>query len=117
MANPNIVAVTSIVGKSTFANLTTTATDMITNAVNSNTILKINHVTVTNFGVTSVAVNMNVIRGTNTFPITRVTVPTLSSIIILSKDNSLYLEENDKISMSAASANTLSMFASYEIIS
>lgn len=117
MANPNIVTVTSIIGKSTYANLTTTPTDIITNAVNSNTILKINHVTVTNFGNTSVAVTMNVIRGANTCPITRITVPTLSSIIILSKDNSLYLEESDKISMSAGSANTLSMFASYEIIS
>ena len=48
MAAPNIVAVTTIRGKSNVANLTTTSSSVVVNDVNSGKVFKINTIIVSN---------------------------------------------------------------------
>ena len=127
MAAPNIVSVTDIRGKSNVANITTTSSSVIVNAVNSGKVFKINTLIVsnvdgTNSGNVSVelfkfgAQNSSTGSGNSTYAIANVvTVPAKSSLDILSK--SLYLEEGDQIKVKGDANNRLHFISSFEEIS
>ena len=92
MAAPNIVAVSTIRGKSNVANLTTTSSSVIVNDVNSGKVFKINTIMIsnvdgTNAGNVSVelfkfgAQNVATGTGNSTYAIANViTVPAKSSL-------------------------------------
>ena len=127
MAAPNIVAVTTIRGKSNVANLTTTSSSIIVNDVNSGKVFKINTIMIsnvdgTNSGNVSVELfkfgSQNVSTGTGnaTYAIANVmTVPAKSSLDVLSK--SLYLEEGDQLKAKSDANNRLHLITSFEEIS
>ena len=127
MAAPNIVAVTTIRGKSNVANLTTTSSSVIVNPVNSNQVFKLNTIIVSNVdgannGTVTVelfkfgAQNTSTGLGNSTYAIANVvTVPAKSSLDILSK--SLYLEEGDHIKVKGDANNRLHFISSFEEIS
>ena len=127
MAAPNIVAVTTIRGKSNVANLTTTSTAVIVNSVGSNIVTKINTIIVsnvdgTNAGNVSVELfkfgsqNVNTGLGNSTYALANVmTVPAKSSLDILGK--SLYLEEGDQLKAKSDANNRLHLITSFEEIS
>jgi len=127
MAAPNIVAVTTIRGKSNVANLTTTSTAVIVNSVGSNIVTKINTIIVsnvdgTNAGNVSVELfkfgsqNVNTGVGNSTYALANVmTVPAKSSLDILGK--SLYLEEGDQLKAKSDANNRLHLITSFEEIS
>lgn len=127
MAAPNIVAVTTIRGKSNVANLTTVSSSIIVNPVNSNQVFKINTIIVSNVdgannGTVTVelfkfgAQNTSTGLGNAVYSLANtVTVPAKSSLDILSK--TLYLEEGDHIKAKADSNNRLHFISSFEEIS
>jgi hypothetical protein len=127
MAAPNIVAVSTIRGKSNVANLTTTSSSVIVNDVNSGKVFKINTIMIsnvdgTNSGNVSVELfkfgSQNVSTGTGnaTYAIANVmTVPAKSSLDVLSK--SLYLEEGDQLKAKSDANNRLHLITSFEEIS
>jgi hypothetical protein len=127
MAAPNIVSVTTILGKSNVANVTTISSTVIANAVNSGKVFKINTLIVSNVdgasaGNVSVelfkfgAQNTSTGLGNATYAIANtVTVPAKSSLDILSK--SLYLEEGDQIKVKGDANNRLHFISSFEEIS
>jgi hypothetical protein len=127
MAAPNIVSVSNILGKSNVANVTTTSTSVIVNAVNSGKVFKINTLIVsnvdgTNAGNVSVelfkfgAQNAATGVGNTTYAIANVvSVPAKSSLDVLSK--SLYLEEGDQIKVKGDANNRLHFISSFEEIS
>lgn len=124
MANPNIAALTSILGASTSLNLSTTnATLLINNAASSNTVLKVNTIIVANtdgttaYDITVTYYSEDDIGGT-AFPIaSTISVPADASLTVINKDTALYLTEDRSIGVTASSANKLTVVASYEIIS
>jgi hypothetical protein len=127
MAAPNIVSVTNILGKSNVANVTTISSTVISNAVNSGKVFKINTLIVsnvdgTNAGNVSVelfkfgAQNTSTGLGNATYAIANtMTVPAKSSLDVLSK--SLYLEEGDQLNAKADANNRLHLITSFEEIS
>jgi hypothetical protein len=127
MAAPNIVAVSTIRGKSNVANITTTSSSVIVNPVNSGQVFKINTIMISNVdgsaaGNVSVELfkfgSQNVSTGTGnaTYAIANVvTVPAKSSLDVLSK--SLYLEEGDHLKVKADANNRLHLITSFEEIS
>ena len=127
MAAPNIVAVSTIRGKSNVANLTTTSSSIVVNPVNSGQVFKINTIMIsnidgTNAGNVSVelfkfgAQNTSTGLGNATYGIANsVTVPAKSSLDVMSK--SLYLEEGDQIKAKADANNRLHLITSFEEIS
>ena len=127
MAAPNIVAVSTIRGKSNVANLTTTSSSVIVNDVNSGKVFKINTIMIsnvdgTNSGNVSVelfkfgAQNTSTGSGNATYGIANnMTVPAKSSLDVMSK--SLYLEEGDQLKAKADSNNRLHLITSFEEIS
>jgi hypothetical protein len=122
MAAPNIVSVSSIYGRTTGVLLnTTTTTGILTCA--SNKVLKVNSIICANVdGSASASVTINFFdtdsdgSGTDrTNPIaSTVDVPADSTLVVLGKDSSIYLEEGDKITGGASANGDIQCTISYE---
>lgn len=124
MAAPNIVNVTSIIGKTDSISLTSTsATAIASNAASSGKVLKINMIQVANVDGTNAA-NITIslyseddIGGTATEMVSTVSVPADSSLVVLDKNTAIYVEEDRSIGATASAANDLKVTISYEEIS
>ena len=115
MANPNIVNVTSIYGKTIGVALdTTTSTQLL--ACASNKLLKINSIIVSNIDGSSASdVTISFYDGSSTWHIaSTIAVPADTTLIVLGKDSPIYLEESDQIRGGASSNSDLTCIISYE---
>lgn len=124
MAAPNIVNVTSIIGKSAVVDLTSTsATSVLSNAASSNKVFKIESLIVANVDGTNAAdITINyytaaALGGTASQIVSTVSVPADSSLVVIDRNTSIYLEEDKSIGATAGSANDLKVIISYEDIS
>lgn len=130
MANPNIVNVTAIYGKTTyFTPSGTSAVVLLTNAASSGKVLKINQIVAANVDGTnavdctvSIYTNGGVAQGSapsggTAYPIaSTISVPADASLIVVDKTTGLYLEENTCISITSGTASKLTFSVSYEEI-
>ena len=123
MAAPNIVNVTSIIGITTAVGLSTTAvTTFLSNAAASGKVLKINTVVAAGIGTGSgnITVKYHLAAagaGTSIALANTIPVPTAASLVIIGKDNPIYLEENRSLTAQASAANNIAIVCSYEDIS
>jgi hypothetical protein len=130
MANPNIVAVTTIYGTTTYFTPTgTSAVVLLPNAASSGKVFKINQIVVAN--TTGTAANATVSIYTNgavaqgsapsggtAYPvISTVSVPGNASLIAVDKTTAIYLMEGTSITITSGTANSLTFSISYEDIS
>ena len=117
MAAPNIVNVTSILGKTTAAALDTTlTTSLLANAASSNKLLKLNSIIVANKDGTNAAeVTITWYNGSTDFYLAyTVNVPADSTLIVMGKDSPIYLEEGQSIRGGASANGDLDVIISYE---
>lgn len=116
MAAPNIVNVTSIIGRTNVLVVTTTATAIVSNAANSNTVLKVNALYVSNIdGTNNGEVTIDIFRSSVAYRVMNtVVVPADSTLDVLSKV--LYLEEGDSLRLTANLNSRLEAVCSYEVI-
>jgi len=124
MTAPNIVNVTSIIGKSAVVDLTTTnATLVVENAAASGKVFKIESLIISNVDGTNAAditislYSEDNIGGTATQIVSTVSVPADASLIVIDRNTSIYLEEDKSIGATAGSASDLKVVVSYEEIS
>lgn len=128
MTAPNVVAVSTITAKTNFITLANTnATEVIQNAASSNKVMKINTIFVANDDGTNAAtvdIIMHDKDGGPTDSPTKsiemaktVQVPPGSTVVLVDKNNAIYLEEDHSIYATASAANDLNVFCSYEEIS
>ncbi len=123
MAAPNIIGATTINGKTTGANLTSTsATTVLNNPASSGKCLKVNTLNVANYGANAANVTVNWNNAANlggtSFAIAgNITVPAGSTVLVIQKNTQYYLEENQSLGATAGTANTLIVTCSYEDIS
>jgi len=124
MAAPNIVDVSTIIGKSaTIALSTTSQTTLVSNAASSGKVFKINMIQVANVDGTNAAdVTIDVHSaaaggGTAYSLVSTASVPADASLIAVDKNTALYLEEDKSITATASAANDLEVIVSYEEIS
>ena len=133
MANPNIVQVTTINGKSMGYAITTANGAMIppelgVTGVPTDEVYKINSITVANIttGTTawvSVWRSTNGIAGPygssnqNGYLAYQIDVPPKTSISILGKSTSIYLNEGHQIASVSSASSVLQFSANYEVIS
>lgn len=117
MVAPNIVNVGTITGKTAVQITTTVATAIVTNSANSNTVLKINALYVSNVDGTNAAdVDVEVRRSSVSYRIARtISVPADATLDIISK--AIYLEEGDELRLLANANSRIEAVCSYEIIS
>ena len=116
MANPNIVNVTSILGKSVQATLTTTLTTEIL-ACPSDKLIKINSIIVANIdGSSSVDISVFITKsgGSPLALASTVALPADSSIVVIDQNNGLYLQEGDNIEAGAGANSDAVITISYE---
>lgn len=119
MAAPNIVKVASIYGKTVGLAPTTTATAIVTNAASSGKVLKVNSLIISNInGSNAYSITADVYKNqTTSFRIAYlVSVPATATLVLLSKESAIYLEENDSIRLTASANSTLEALCSYEEI-
>jgi len=116
MAAPNIVSVATIKGVSFVAALTTTlTTTMVTCA--AETVCKINVIRCSNITDNDATVTFDFeVSGTHKKIANEITVPANSSVDIVDKNSSLYLQETDLIRGGASSGSTLEFVTSYEAL-
>ena len=117
MANPNIAAATSIIGSTGVATLTTSLATLFT--VPSDTVYKINSVSVANKTASAASVDLTVsIDGTNDFFLANgINVPAATTLVILTKDQSIYVPETGKMKALSSAGTALDIVYSYEVIS
>lgn len=116
MAAPNIVNVSTITGKTAVQAITTTATAIVSNAANSNTVLKVNSLYIANIdGTNNATVNVDIFRSSTAFRLAQVVVvPAAATLDLLSKP--IYLEEGDSLRVTASANTRLEAVCSYEVI-
>lgn len=120
MANPNIVNVTSIYGKTVGAAVTTTVAALVSNGAASGKILKINTLTIANIdGSNSADITVAVFKNqANSYELAHtIAVPADATLVVISKDTAIYLEENDSLRVTASANTRLEAVCSYEEIS
>jgi hypothetical protein len=118
VANPNIVNVTNIYGKTVGAALTTVSADIVTNAASSGKVFKINAIYVANIdGVNNADATVAVFDASASASYRlayTITVPADATLDVVSKN--IYLEEGDKITALASANSRLEILVSYEEI-
>ena len=117
MAAPNLVNVSSILGKTMGAALGTSAnTDILT--CPSDKVLKINSIIVANVdgsNASSVTVHFYDNSASARYNIAHtVDVPADATLVVIGKDSPIYLEESDQIEASASATSSLEIIISYE---
>ena len=118
MANPNIVNVTTIYGNTNVANVTTSATAIVTNSAASGKVYKVNSLIVTNVDSANAAtITVDLFRSSVAYKMTNaLTVNINTSYTPIDKTLSLYLLEGDAIRLTANSNSTLQAVCSWEEI-
>lgn len=131
MAAPNILGLTTGIGKTTYYTPAgTTAVVLLPNAAASGKVLKINQIVAANVNG-SAAVNATVSVYTNgavaqgsapsggtAYPIaSTISVPANASLIVVDKTTQLYLEEGTSITVTSGTASGITYSVSYEELS
>ena len=123
MANPNIVSVASIYGKTVYdTDIAATAASLVSNAASSGKILKINSLIIANIDGTNsadITVTLRNAAGSSTYSTlaSTIAVPNDATLVVISKDTAIYLEEDMSLYVLASAAGDLSATCSYEEIS
>ena len=118
MAAPNIVNVSTITAKTAVQAVTTTATDIIANSGSSNTVVKVNTLSIANVNGTSAAtITASIYRSSTEYKLAHlISVPAGSTLVVLDKGSSIYLEEGDSLRLTASVNSYLHATASYEVL-
>ena len=117
MAAPNIVNVSTIIGKTAVQAITTSATAIVSNSAGSGKVFKVNALYVSNVdGTNNADVNVDLYRSSVAYHIGKtIVVPADATLDVISK--SIYLEEGDSLRLTANANSDLEAVCSYEEIS
>jgi hypothetical protein len=127
MANPNMANAVFIIGNTSSylvsSNANPFATALINNPASSNKIYKINTIIATNingqnnFEISIKLFTQDDLGGSNTDIISTMTVPADGSVIVLNRENPIYLLEDKSIGAFSNTANVITVTCSWEEIS
>lgn len=120
MSNPNLINVTNISAKTTGQSVGTSPTSIVSNSVDSFKSLKINSLRVANLDdFAAYNITASVYQGDNVLYSLayNVSVPSTATLILVSRDSQLYLEEGQSLRLSGSQAQKFDAVCSYEEIS
>lgn len=117
MAAPNLIQVTTVYGKTTSATIGTAVTIVVSNPSSSNKSYKLNSLYISNIDNTNTArVSVDFYRyGTSIRLVDRMQVAAGDTLIAMSRDTSIYLEEGDSIRAYADQEGLIHLVLSYEV--
>ena len=118
MANPNILDVSSITGKTNVFQVSSSITSVLTNLNGSNKVYKINTLFISNInGSANVAITVDFYRDSVGYKIaSTIDVAADTTLVVLGKDTGIYLEPGDSLRCLASLDNYLTGILSYEIL-
>lgn len=117
MAAPNLYAITSVVARTTYATATTTYANILTNGSSSGQAYKLNTILASNYTSVPSDVSVAIFRSGNTWTIaSNVVVPDSATVIIMTKDTNIYMEESDSLQIRSNTASSVNVTASYEVL-
>ena len=120
MAAPNLSSPTTITGKTTYLDLTSTSeTDLLTNSASSGKALRVTFISLCNVdGTAEVDATVKIYTaasgGTGYEIVSTMTVPADATVTPLGRDLSLWLEEDRRLTVTTSAANDLVVVCSYE---
>lgn len=118
MAAPNVVNVSTITGKTDVQSVGLSATAIVTNSAASNLVYKINSLIVSNIdGTNNADITVDLFRSSTAYRLaSTITVPADATLVVISKEIGLYLEEGDSLRLTASATGDLQAICSYEVI-
>lgn len=119
MAAPNIVNVSTITGKTSVQVVTTSSSAIVENTASSGKVFKVNSIIVSNVdAANSATITCDLYRSSTSYHLAaNIAVPIAASLVVLSKETAMYLEEGDAIRLSSNNSIALQATCSYEEIS
>ena len=130
MSAPNIVGVATITGKIFYDALAdTNLTSLVLNPASSGKVFKINTLIASNVdGTNAASIDVSYHPSTTTavgstvsstgYHLAKtITVPADATLVVISKDTSIYMEESSVLAVKASAANDIDFVVSYEEIS
>jgi hypothetical protein len=92
---------------------------IVTNSAASNKVFKINSLVISNVdGTNNADITVDLFRSSVAYRLANtISVPADASLVVISKDTSIYLEEGDSIRLTASAVSDLEAVCSYEEIS
>jgi len=119
MANPNIRNVVTLVGNTVVQNATTVFANLVINSASSGKICRITTINASNLdGTTAQNVSIDLVRSSASYSVVRgVTIPAGSTLVPITKDNSLYLLEGDVLQSKASANASVQIVCSFEELS
>lgn len=118
MAGPNLINTAMVTGKTAAQAVSTTPATVLTNTTNSGKVIKINVLYIVNSSnSTDSAVTVEFVRNGTTVKIANLSnVAIETTLVVITKDTSIYLEEGDSLQITASVADTLQSLISYEVV-
>lgn len=119
MAAPNIVSMATMYGKTAGLAVPITATAIVANGASSGKVLKINSLIISNIdGTAAYNITADVYKAATTaYRIAYlISVPANATLVLLSRESAIYLEENDSLRLTASTVSKLEAICSYEEI-
>ena len=124
MAAPNIVNISSMIGKTSTTNLaTTSATNVLNNAASSGKVLRVTLVRAVNVDGSSAAdITVSIyseddLGGTLSELIQNKSVAASSNYDVVTRDTPIYLQEDTSLGAAASAGNDIAIIVTYEEIS
>lgn len=117
MAAPNLHAPTTITGKTAVQAVGTSPTAIVSNASSSGLLKRVRSLVVGNVTSGSITLTVDIYRSSTAYRIVKeTTVPPNSTIIPISRENTIDLEEGDDLRLTASSGSSLEAIASFDQI-
>ena len=118
MANPNIASFTTLYGNTAVQSVTNSATAIVTNTAASGLLYKIYSLSIANTTTANIAITVDLYRSSTAYRIAgSISVPANSTLVLITKDNGVYLNEGDTLRLTGGSGSGLEAVCSYEVIS
>lgn len=117
MAAPNLLTSTTVNGKTAFFAMLTSTSTVLANGAGSNTVIKVESVSVTNYTGATTNANVTVVRNATTYFLGgNIAVPANSTLVLMAKDTSFYLEEGDILQANVSSNSSTNIMVAYELV-
>ena len=117
MAAPNLHAPTTITGKTAVVVVNNSATDVVANAASSGLLKRVYSLTISNTTASPVPCTVDFYRSSVAYRLTKdLIVPANGSLMPISRDNVVNLEEDDKLRVTGGTDDALEAVASYDEI-
>lgn len=117
MSNPNIASFTTLYGNTNVQIVTNSATSIVTNNANSGQLYKIYSLSVANYTTNNAGITLDLYRSSTAYRLAgNVSVPANSTMVMITKDNGVYLNEGDALRLTGSATSTFEAVCSFEVI-